>query len=80
MAEVTGMGMFEETVIDLSPSEKVQLAEDLWDDLAGRPEVVPIDDWQKAVLARRKKNLSQHWAAGFPWEAVRKRVRGRRAL
>jgi len=30
------------SIFDLTPSEKLQLVEDLWDDLASNPEVVPI--------------------------------------
>ena len=45
------------SIFDLSPSEKLQLVEDLWDDLAGSPEAVPVHDWQKQELARRKANL-----------------------
>ncbi len=45
------------SIIDLSPSEKLQLVEDLWDDLAAAPEAVPVHDWQRQELARRKANL-----------------------
>jgi putative addiction module component (TIGR02574 family) len=45
------------SVFDLTPSEKLQLVEDLWDDLAATPETVPVQDWQKEELARRKANL-----------------------
>ncbi len=45
------------SIFDLSPSEKLQLVEDLWDDLASNPEMVPIHDWQKEELSRRKLNL-----------------------
>ena len=45
------------SVFDLSPSEKLQLVEDLWDDLGATPEDVPVHDWQKRELERRKANL-----------------------
>ena len=48
------------SIFDLSPAEKLQLVEDLWDDLAATPEVVPVYDWQKQELARRKANLLKH--------------------
>ena len=53
------------SVFDLSPSEKLQLVEDLWDDLASTPEAVPVHDWQKEELARRKANLMQNPASGL---------------
>jgi putative addiction module component (TIGR02574 family) len=63
------------SVFDLSPPEKLQLVEDLWDDLATTPEVVPIHDWQKQELARRKANLLSNSASGLAWEEVKRRVR-----
>ena len=65
------------SIFDLSPSEKLQLVEDLWDDLAGTPEAVPIHDWQKQELARRKANLMKNPASGLSWEEVKRRVRSR---
>lgn len=65
------------SVFDLSPSEKLQLVEDLWDDIATAPEAVPVHDWQKEELARRKANLMKHPASGLSWEEVKRRVRGR---
>lgn len=65
------------SVFDLSPSEKLQLVEDLWDDLAANPEAVPIHDWQKEELARRKANLMKNPGSGLTWEEVKRMVRSR---
>ena len=65
------------SIFDLSPSEKLQLVEDLWDDLAATPEAIPVHDWQKAELARRKANLIKHPASGLTWEEVKRRVQSR---
>jgi putative addiction module component (TIGR02574 family) len=65
------------SVFDLSPSEKLQLVEDLWDDLAATPGAIPVHDWQKEELARRKANLLRNPALGLTWEEVKRRVRGR---
>ena len=65
------------SVFDLSPSEKLQLVEDLWDDLAASPESVPVHDWQKEELDRRKANLMKNPASGLTWEEVQRRVRTR---
>lgn len=65
------------SVFDLSASEKLQLVEDLWDDLAAVPETVPVHDWQKEELTRRKANLMKHPASGLSWEEVKRRVRTR---
>ena len=65
------------SVFDLSPAEKFQLVQDLWDDLASNPEEVPVHDWQKEELARRKANLQSNPASGLSWEEVKRRVRSR---
>lgn len=65
------------SIFDLSPSEKLQLVEDLWDDLAATPEAVPVYDWQKQELDRRKANLLKNPAAGLTWVEVKQRIRSR---
>ena len=65
------------SIFDLSPAEKLQLVEDLWDDLAASPDEIPIHDWQKEELERRKKNLENDPASGLTWEDVKQNVRSR---
>lgn len=69
--------MNDSSVFDLSPSEKLQLVEDLWDDLAATPDAVPVHDWQRDELARRKANLERHTAVGRSWDEVKRRIRSR---
>jgi len=65
------------SIFDLSPSEKLQLVEDLWDDLAATPEAVPVHDWQKEELARRKANLIANPTSGITWQEVKRRIQSR---
>lgn len=65
------------SIFDLSPAEKLQLVEDLWDDLASSPDDVPVHDWQIEELERREANLAKHPAAGLTWEEVQRRARQR---
>jgi putative addiction module component (TIGR02574 family) len=65
------------SVFDLSPAEKLQLVEDLWDDLASTSEKVPVHEWQKEELARRKQNLQDNPSSGLTWEEIKRRVRAR---
>jgi putative addiction module component (TIGR02574 family) len=44
-------------------------------DLAGTPEVIPVREWQKEELGRRKANLANNPASGLSWEEVMQRVR-----
>jgi putative addiction module component (TIGR02574 family) len=69
--------MAPDSIFDLSPPEKLQLVEDLWDDLAATPSDVPVHEWQKEELARRKANLQSCPAPGLSWEDVKARIRGR---
>jgi putative addiction module component (TIGR02574 family) len=65
------------SIFDLSPAEKLQLVEDLWDDLAANPESVPVHDWQRAELDRRSANLQQHPQETASWDEVKQRIRAR---
>ena len=59
----------------LSRAEKLQLVQDLWDELAATPEMVQVHAWQKAELARRKVNLMQNPASVLSWEQIKENVR-----
>ena len=63
------------SIFDLSPAERLQLVEDLWDDLAAIPSDVPVPDWQIEELDRRKANLKSNPASGLAWDEVKRRVR-----
>ena len=65
------------SVFDLTAAEKLQLVEDLWDDLTASPDAVPVHDWQKDELARRKDNLMSQPGSAVSWEEVKRRVRSR---
>jgi putative addiction module component (TIGR02574 family) len=65
------------SVFNLSPPEKLQLVEDLWDDLAATPSEIPVHEWQKEELARRKANLMSKPSSGLSWDEVKRRVRNR---
>lgn len=65
------------SVFDLSDAEKLQLVQDLWDDLAASPHSVPVHQWQIDELERRKANLEQAPDSSVNWEEVKRRIRGR---
>ncbi len=64
-------------VFELTLAEKLQLLEDLWDSIAEVPEQIPMLDWQKVELAKRKRAYLQNPDAGSSWEAVKDRIRNR---
>ena len=65
------------SIFDLSPPEKLQLVEDLWDDLAAIPPEVPVHERQKQALARRKTNLMSNPSSGISWDEVKRGIRSR---
>lgn len=65
------------SVFDLTPPEKLQLVQDLWDDLASTPANIPVYDWQIQEVERRKAKLAAHPDLALPWEEVKGRVRQR---
>jgi len=62
------------SIFNLSPSEKLQLMEDVWDDLAAAPSEVPVYEWQKEELARRKANLTSKPDSGLSWDEVKRNI------
>ena len=64
-----------ESIFDLSVEEKLQLVEDLWDDLGTDPAAVPIHDWQKAELDARKQRLGAALTFTLGWDEVKTQIR-----
>ncbi len=62
-------------VFELTVPEKLQLLEDLWDSIALNPEQIPVLDWQKEELSKRKAAHLQNPDAGSSWEAAKERIR-----
>jgi putative addiction module component (TIGR02574 family) len=62
-------------VFELTLSEKLQLLEDLWDSIAQAPEQIPVLDWQKEELAKRKDAYLLNPSSGSSWEAAKERIR-----
>ena len=67
------------SLFDLSPSEKFQLVEDLWDDLATTPDAIPVHQWQKDELARRRAGLQAHPTPLSTWPEVKQGARSQYA-
>ena len=61
----------------LSPSDKLALVTELWDDLASNPEDIPITPEQIAEVDRRLEEYRKNPDLGSPWEEVKARILGR---
>jgi len=51
------------------------LVQDFWDDLAASPSDVPLYDWQKKELEKRKLRLMSNPESGISWNEIKRRVR-----
>jgi putative addiction module component (TIGR02574 family) len=58
-------------ILKLSVSERVQLAEDIWDSIVASPETLPVTDAQKRELDLRRDTHAKDPASTKLWEEVR---------
>ncbi len=62
-------------LLKLSPAERIQLAEDLWDRVAVRPDLLPVlSDNQRQEIERRVAEHVRDPGSAFTWEDVRTRL------
>lgn len=64
-------------IAKLSPEERLELLEQLWDSLCDTPEAVPFTDAQRQELDRRLDELDREGPVGIPWDDVLNRIRKR---
>lgn len=62
-------------LFELTVAERLRLLEELWDSIASSTEPVPVPDWQKEELAKRKAARFESGQAATPWEEVQERIR-----
>jgi len=60
--------------MELSPSDKLQLIEDLWDSLSTHPADVPLTEAQADELDRRVADHQRDPNNVIPWEQVRREL------
>ena len=58
----------------LTVSERIQLAQDLWDSVAESEEVVELTDAQRAELDLRLSAHGSDPSAAIPWEVFRREL------
>jgi putative addiction module component (TIGR02574 family) len=62
----------------LGRAERLQLIEDLWDSIAKEDAQLPLPDWKRDELRRRKERFLQHPSSGRTWGQVKQRARLRK--
>jgi len=61
----------------MSAQEKLQIMEDLWDDLSRRAEDIPFPAWHRELLAEREARVKSGEETFEDWDLVKKRTRAR---
>ncbi|MEH2194823.1 MAG: addiction module protein [Nostoc sp.] len=61
-------------ISELSVSERIQLAQELWDSILTTPDEVPLNDGQKQELDRRLEMHHQNPRQGSTWQSVKQRL------
>ena len=61
----------------LGRAERLQLVEDLWDSIAAEDSQLPLQEWKRDELRRRKERFLQHPSSGSTWEQVKAAARAR---
>lgn len=62
-------------LLKLSPAERIQLAEDLWDSVAAQPESLPaLSDDQRKEIERRCAVYAQDPSSALTWKDVHARL------
>ena len=64
-------------LLQLSPAERIQLAQDLWDSIPEDPELLALAESQIAELDRRRTQHERDPSTAVAWEDVRARLRER---
>lgn len=58
----------------LTPTEKLQLVEELWDTLAANPDQIPIPAWHAKALAEDQAAYQANPTEGSSWAEVKARL------
>ena len=55
----------------LSPEEKIEYVQALWDHISPDIDKVPLNEWQEQLLDERLADLERDPDSGVPWSMVR---------
>lgn len=63
-----------EEILELSVSERIQLAQDIWDSIAQVPETLELDEGQKKELRSRLAHYRAHPESGISWDDLKQKI------
>ena len=61
-------------ILALKVSERVRLAQDIWDSISAVPDTVPLSQADREELDRRLEDHRANPSAASPWADVRARI------
>lgn len=61
----------------LTPAERLDLLERIWDSLSAAPEAIPLTQAQRQELDRRLDDLEREGPVGIPWDDVLRAIKKR---
>ena len=64
-------------LLKLSPAERIQLAQDLWDSILEESEALPLTEEQRREFERRLAAHDQDPSSALPHDQVRSRLQAR---
>jgi putative addiction module component (TIGR02574 family) len=62
-------------ILQMTIAERIQLAEDIWDNIAAFPEALPLTDAERQELDRRLQLCERSPDEGIPWDELKEKVR-----
>ena len=62
-------------LFQLGRAERLQLVEDLWDSIVQEDADLPVSDWKRDELRRRKERYLEHPGSGRTWDEVKAQAR-----
>ena len=72
------MDIYTDTIRDLEPVKKLELVEQIWDDLAAQDSPIPLPDWAIAEATRRRDEMLADSNLGSTHQDVWKRIKDSR--
>ncbi len=68
----------QKAALQLSRRERIDLAQEIWDSIAGDSVAEPLSQPQREELDRRLDDLDHGGSRGQEWKGVRERIEGRK--
>jgi putative addiction module component (TIGR02574 family) len=61
-------------LLQLSPAERIQLVQDLWDSIAAEPQTLPLTEEQRQEVLRRSEAHRRNPAEAIPLDEALERI------